>query len=173
MEIVLDLIKILVPAGLVIYAMVLMARNILSNELEKRRIESEQKNREIVLPMRLQAYERMSLFLERISPENIIPRINQNQMEAGALHQFLLKEIRDEYNHNLSQQVYLSPQLWNMIKIARQETVASINAAAQETPLEEKGTVLGRKIIDLYMQKDNNPIEDALLYLKEEVQMLL
>ncbi len=170
MEIVLDLIKIVLPAALSIYAMVLIARNIFDQQLRKQQLDQHRKNVEIVLPLRLQAYERMTLFLERISPENIIPRVNQREMEAGVLHQMLLKEIREEFNHNLSQQVYVGPAGWEKVKTAMQEIIAVINTAARDVELNARSIELGRRIIDIWTHKDNNPVEEALIQLKSEIQ---
>ena len=111
MEAIIDFIKILVPAALVLYAMYLTVKAFLNKELEKTRLEIKEKNIEVVLPVRLQAYERIVLFLERMSPNNLVTRLNQAEMTAKVFQQIMLREISDEYNNNVSQQVYMSEEV--------------------------------------------------------------
>jgi hypothetical protein len=96
MEILEDLVKILLPAAIVLYAMYLTVRAFLNKEFERKLIDIKTKNTDIVLPVRLQAYERMCLFLERISPNNLILRLNNSMLSANELHQLLLAEIREQ-----------------------------------------------------------------------------
>ena len=101
MEAIIDFIKILVPAALVLYAMYLTVKAFLNKELEKTRLEIKEKNIEVVLTVRLQAYERIVLFLESMSPNNLVTRVNQGEMTAKVFQQIMMREIRDEYNHNV------------------------------------------------------------------------
>jgi hypothetical protein len=97
--------KILIPASVVLYAVYLMVRAFISKELEMKRLEVRGRSIETLLPTRLQAYERMTLFLERISPQNLLVRLNNPAYTAQDFQKILLDEIRNEYNHNVSQQV--------------------------------------------------------------------
>ncbi len=83
-----------------------------------------------VTPIRLQAYERMALFLERISPDSLVLRCWKPGMDLRLLQGVMTKNIRDEWEHNLSQQVYLSPELWARIREAKDEMVNLVNSAA-------------------------------------------
>jgi len=111
MDLVIEFAKLLIPAGLVLYAMILVVKSFLDKEFQKKMIDIKTKNKETVLPIRLQAYERMCLFLERMAPNNLIPRIKSGKFSAREFHQIMLNEIREEYNHNVSQQVYWLDQL--------------------------------------------------------------
>ena len=83
-----------------------------------------------VAPIRLQAYERMALFLERISPESLVLRCYQPGMDLRLLQGVMTKNIRDEWEHNLSQQVYISSELWTRIRSAKDEMINLVNSAA-------------------------------------------
>ena len=83
-----------------------------------------------VTPIRLQAYERMALFLERISPDSLVLRCWKPGMDLRLMQGVMTKNIRDEWEHNLSQQVYLSPELWARIREAKDEMVNLVNSAA-------------------------------------------
>jgi hypothetical protein len=172
MEIIGDFFKILLPAAAVMYAMFLTVRSFLNKDFEKRLIDIKLKNGEIVLPIRLQAYERMALFLERISPHNLILRVNDPAYNVAQLHQRMLMEIREEYNHNLSQQVYMSDQAWSLIKISMEDVVSIINKSSTNMPPEAKGIELAKMIFENLVQRSEDPVSKALKFLKQEIQQV-
>lgn len=131
MDAVIEFGKILLPASVVLYAVYLMVRAFISKELEMKRLEVRGRSIETLLPTRLQAYERMTLFLERISPQNLLVRLNNPAYTARDFQKVLLEEIRNEYNHNVSQQVYMSEGLWDKIRNAKEDLVIQINEAAE------------------------------------------
>ncbi|HSZ26338.1 MAG TPA: hypothetical protein VK766_11480, partial [Cytophagaceae bacterium] len=146
MEIIGDFLKILLPAAAVMYGMFLTVKSFLNKDLEKRLVDIRIKNNELVLPIRLQAYERMALFLERISPHNLILRVNDPAYNVIQLHQRMLMEIREEYNHNLSQQVYMSDQAWGLVKTSMEEVIAVINKSTINIPPDAKGIELAKMV---------------------------
>lgn len=170
MEPIWDLIKIIIPAGIVLYAMFLTVKTMLQKQNEAKIIEIKAKNKEIVLPIRLQAYERMSLFLERISPDQIIKRVQKNDMNVAELQYLLLNEIREEFNHNLSQQVYMSDEAWKIIKNAKEELIMVVNQSAKELDPEAKSIELVKKIYEESLEKKIDSIEYGLSFLKNEIQ---
>lgn len=165
-----DFIKILLPAGVVLYAMVLVVRSFLNNDFEKKLVDIKVKSTATVLPIRLQAYERICLLLERISPGNIIVRVNVSEMTAMQLQQQLNAEIRHEFNHNLSQQMYMSDKAWTSVKNAVEETISLVNASASETAPDARGIELARKIIEKNISRAENPIDTALTFIKNEIR---
>lgn len=170
MELLLDFVKIVLPAGLVMYAMYLTVRAFLNKEFEKRLLDLKTKNTETVLPIRLQAYERVCLLLERVSPHNLIVRINNPAYTSYQLQQLLIREIREELNHNLSQQVYMSDQSWNLAKAAVEEVIGLINSAAEETAGDGRGVELAKKIFDKLVQRNEDPCTTALRFIKNEIR---
>lgn len=172
MEIIGDLIKILLPAAIGLYAMYLTVRAFLTKEFEKKLVEIKLKNTETILPLRLQAYERMCLFLERITPHNLVVRVNNPNFNNYGFQQQLISEIREEYNHNLSQQLYMSDQAWSMIKNAMEEIIALINSSAQNLPGEGKSIELAKAIFDNYLKRNEDITGGALKYLKNEIRQV-
>jgi len=165
-----DLVKILIPAACVMYAMYLVVKSFLNKEFERKLVELKIKNTEIILPLRLQAYERMALFLERISPSNLLLRTNQPDYTAAHLQHLLIAAIREEFNHNLSQQVYISEQTWKIIRLSMDTIITSINNAYKSLPGEARSIELAKKIMDERMQKNEDPVQAALFCLKTEIQ---
>jgi len=139
---------------------------------EKQRWDIRSKNTEIILPLRLQAYERMCLFLERITPNQLLLRTAGSASNALEFQQILLREIREEFNHNLAQQVYMSNDAWEQVKKAVNEVQSLINRAAAEVEDEAPANELGRKIFEQVIQQETQPCTLALRIVKEEVQQI-
>ncbi|MES1181867.1 MAG: hypothetical protein ABUL44_03640, partial [Flavobacterium sp.] len=122
------------------------------------------------LPSRLQAYERMTLFLERIAPQNLLIRLNTVNMPYSEFHQLLLSEIRNEYNHNASQQVYMSEDVWSLIKNAKEDLIVTINEAAAQMNVNSSSLDLAKKIFEFSVNKPIDPLGHALTEMKKEIQ---
>jgi hypothetical protein len=170
MDALIEFIKILVPASIVLYGIYLLVRMFIQKEVDLKKLEVRSRSIETILPSRLQAYERMALFLERISPQNLLVRLNASGMTSKEFHQLLLSEIRNEYNHNVAQQVYMSENVWNLIKSAKEDLILSINDAAGEMKMESTSLDLSRKIFEKSIHKTVDPIAHALTELKQEIQ---
>lgn len=170
MEALIEFGKILLPASLVLYAVYLTVRSFIHRELESKRMEIRARSIETILPNRLQAYERMCLFLERISPPNLLLRLNNPGYTAREFHKLLLDEIRNEYNHNVSQQIYMSDEVWNMIRNAKEDLTILINEASAGLEGEATALDLSRRIFELTLEKKVEPISHALVELKKEIQ---
>lgn len=170
MDELIELAKILIPALLVLYVTYLLVRSYLNKELRLKELEVRGRSIETVLPMRLQAYERMCLFLERISPQNLLVRLNSNSMTAREFQHILLHEIRDEYNHNASQQVFMSVAVWDFIRNAKEDLIMTINDSSSEMTTESTSLDLAKKIFEKFINKPIDPIAHALVQLKEEIQ---
>jgi hypothetical protein len=161
--------KILIPASVVLYAAYLLVRSFLAKEIELKKLEIRGRSIETVLPLRLHAYERMCLFLERISPQNLLVRVNPGSIPARDFQQLLLNEIRNEYNHNVSQQVFMSEAVWELVRNAKEDLVVTINDASTEMNPDATSLDLSKKIFERVMAKPDS-IAHALAQLKAEIQ---
>ena len=170
MEILIEFSKILIPAGAVLYAMYLVVKSFLDKELQKQQLKVRNKSIETVLPNRLHAYERICLFLERISPNNLVVRLNNGQYTAQEFQQIMLREIREEYNHNVSQQVYMSDEAWELVKTAKEDLIVSINEATFGLADDATGLDLSKELFERTMSKDVDPIQKALTEVKNEIR---
>lgn len=170
MELVADLVKVILPAGLVLLAMYLTVTSFIKKEVVEKELAISAETAKTLLPIRLQAYERMALFLERISPNNLLIRLNGQTPNVLSFQQLMLSEIRDEFSHNLSQQVYMSDEVWTIIKNAMNETVALINLSAKNLAPESPAIELSKGIFEVILEKNVNPSDEALLMLKREMR---
>jgi hypothetical protein len=170
MNAVVEFIKILGPASLVLYAVYLMVRAQIRREIDLKKLEVRTRSIETILPARLQAYERMTLFLERIAPQNLLIRLNNHGFSARDFQKVLLDEIRSEYNHNASQQVYMGEEVWSQIKNAREDLIILINEAASQLKPDATSLDLSKKIFEMSMEKKVDMIALAMTELKKEIQ---
>jgi hypothetical protein len=164
--------KILIPASVVLYAAYLMVKSFTQKEIELKKLEVRSRSIETILPARLQAYERITLFLERISPQNLLLRLTDSAYTAREFQKILLDEIRNEYNHNVSQQVYMSEEVWGMVKNSKEDLTVMINEAASQMSEDSKSIDLSKKIFEIVMEKKVDPIGHALSQLKREIQQI-
>jgi hypothetical protein len=172
MEALIEFGKILIPASLVLYAVYLMVRSFITREIELKKLEVRTRSIETILPARLQAYERITLFLERISPQNLLIRLNNPAYTSRDFQKVLLDEIRNEYNHNVSQQVYMTEEVWNQVRNAKEDLIMMINESATQVAADTTGIELSKKIFEMVMSKKQDPIGHALSELKKEIQQV-
>ena len=170
MDIILEIIKYTLPALIVFLTAYVLIRAFISNEEQRRNREISESTQKTILPIRLQAYERLALLLERISPESLIMRTNQPGMTAKQLHTELLSSIRAEFEHNLSQQVYISNEAWEMIRTARGNVINMINTAADQLKDDATAIILSQKIFEQVVQLKSPPVQEALELLKKEIK---
>ncbi len=172
MEIVYDLLKITLPAALVLYLAYLLVRSFLQKQLDEIAFSVRQKNQEIVVPIRLQAYERIVLLLERITPSNLLSRLGNAEYTAEEFQQILVHEIRNEFNHNLSQQVYMSDSAWTYVSTAVEQTISLINSSANGLGNEAKGIELARVVLENGAGEEMDTPKQAIKFIKEEIQSI-
>ena len=125
-----------------------------------------------ILPLRLQAYERFVLFLERIHPSNLMMRLNGADLSASQLQSLLVRTIREEFEYNLSQQLYVSAKSWELIKNAKEETIAMINAASSELSAEAGSADLVKMVFEVAISRGKLPVETTIDEIKRELQQM-
>ena len=159
--------------ALIIGAIVYFVVNaFLNRESKRQQLEINLNTKKQIIPVRLQAYERIVLFLERISPENLILRVSKPGMSAFKLQTELIGTIRLEFEHNLSQQLYISSTGWDLVKTAKEDLIRTINTSASQLGQDADSAQLTGKIFELTGNKKNNQINIALEHLKDEVRKL-
>lgn len=147
-----------------------LVKAFLANEAAKSAERRKTENAKITMPLRIQAYERLVLLLERIKPESLLLRVQTPNMTAGLLHQELLITIRAEFEHNLSQQIYVSQTSWDSVKIAKDSLIKLINEAAGTIAAGAPAANLSEAIIKANISQQTNPISNALSVLKKDAE---
>jgi len=172
MEVFYDLLKITIPAAIVGYLAYILVRSFLQSKLDEVSFAMRQKNQEVVMPIRLQAYERVCLLLERISPANLVQRLNNGEYTASEFQQILIHEIREEFNHNLSQQVYMSSEAWTYVTSSVEQVISEVNAASNVLKKDASSIDLAKMILENESQKEVHILTESLDFVKKEIQVL-
>ncbi len=139
------------------------------NEEGRRRYLLHKDSQKNTLPIRLQAYERMALFLERISIPSLVVRVKPLSSNKMDYENLLIKNIENEFEHNLSQQIYLSDECWSVIKASKNATIKAIRSAAMSQA--DTSDKLREDILNETMDKQS-PSATALAYVKKEISEL-
>lgn len=125
-----------------------------------------------LLPLRLQAHERLVLFIERINPANLFLRVHHSGITLADLHSAVLNEIRSEYQHNITQQLYVSPTTWDVVSKLKDDTIAMVNNAVKSLPAEAQGVDLSRKVLQHMAGMEKNPYDLTLNVIKNDIHQL-
>lgn len=137
------------------------------NEEKRRRFLLHKENQKQSLPLRLQAYERMALFLERISPGKLLLRTPPLADDKKSYEVLLVNTIEQEFDHNLTQQIYISDECWNIAKAAKNGTIALIRKTVLKEEVDSADKM--REMILTTVVEKGSPSDTALAAIKDEV----
>ncbi|MCB0593129.1 MAG: hypothetical protein H6557_30375 [Lewinellaceae bacterium] len=170
---ILEVLKLTIPALIVFLTAYYILKTYLENQYRLKMAEIKQGQIQTTLPLKLQAYERLSMLCERIAIPNLLLRIRKDGMTAGELQVSLLLAIQQEYEHNITQQVYVSGQLWEIIKMARDEAVNVVALVAEKVGPRADGKELAQALFNIVNQREAMAVEKALMAIKKEAAIVL
>ncbi len=163
-----EILKLILPAAIVFLTTYYLVKSFLAQAKDKKALDLKLANQSVITPIRLQAYERVVLFLERINPNSMVMRLTK----TGSAPNFqgeLLKTIRSEFEHNLSQQIYMSNKSWDAVVKAKEETIKIINIAASKVNPDASAMELAQAIIAVTSQLSELPTKLAVETIKKEI----
>lgn len=167
-----EIIKFVLPAIMVFFTAYFVLKNQGESQISRLQLEVLKQNQNVLTPIKLQAYERMTLFLERISPIQLLQTHNQPDMSGKALRHILITTIQNEYNYNLSQQIYMSPQAWNLIKVVKEQVIKLIQEASADMPEQATANDLSGMIVEYLKNHGEQPTDKAIQFIKAEVELM-
>ena len=153
--------------GFVLYHFIELYTN---NEKEKRNYLPQKESKPDVLSLRLQAYERMTLFLERINPSQLLVRITPISDDKNDYANFVIAQIEQEYEHNLAQQIYISDECWSTITTAKNATIQLILMETKNEKISDANQL--REVVLKELLNKQSPSGAALIFLRNEVRQL-
>ena len=127
----------------------------------------QKENQPAILPLRLQAYERLTLLMERINPSQMMVRISPLSDDKTDYQNLVIAQIDQEFEHNLSQQIYVSEECWSVLLTAKNATIQMIRLATQNEKVTDADS-LRAFIISDFLEKPT-PSSAALSFIKNEV----
>lgn len=172
MDTVLEILKLTIP-GLIVFATAYyVLKQYLDNQRALKQLELKQNLRTTTTPLRLQAYERFSLLCERISLPNLMLRQQKNGLSVAQFRASLMLAIQQEYEYNITQQVYVSTQLWEIIKMARDDSINTISLASELVDNQASSYELQEAIMSILEKRGVTAIDTALQAIKKEASIL-
>jgi hypothetical protein len=125
-------------------------------------------------PLQLQAFERLVILCERISLPNLISRVNQPDMTARAMQYMLIENIKQEFEYNASQQIYVSQKSWEAVRNLRDQTLLIINSIAKTLPADARANELNKGLLEAIMNEDNAALHTyTLSLLNDEAKKIM
>jgi hypothetical protein len=157
-----------IPALVVFLTAYFLLKEFFVHENKRRDVDFRLEKLRTTLPLRLQAYERIIMLLERISPANLVMRLHQPGMSGVEFQKLLVQTIRDEFSHNLSQQLFVSKGAWELVKAAKEEMIRQINISATQISDNATSVELSNKLLEMSVEK--MATRRAIDFLKEELK---
>lgn len=168
-----EVLKYTIPALVVMATAWVVLYKLLREEKDRRDFELRKDTRKEITPIRLRGYERLALLLERTQPEHILRDINLTDMTVQELQVTLIKTIRMEFDHNLSQQIYVSDFTWESILQVQEEMIRFINTGAATFPANAPALPFAQQLITVYQTNGETPSQLAQKRLRTEARDLL
>lgn len=172
-EIILGILQATIPALIVFLTVYFLFKEFLKNQRQMFLFQDRKDARSEVIPLRMQAYERLALFCERIKVQNMLLRLEGNSVAAEDLRLAILITIQQEFEHNVAQQVYVSKELWKVIEMARNNTVALVNATFESLPEGASPSDFRYSLFNNLEKMGEQPMDTALLAIKKEIGTML
>ena len=168
-----ELLKIIIPAGAVFAASYFLVKRFLDNEQKRREFELKKSTLGTITPLKIQAFERIIIFLERINPNSLVIRVNKNGMNARQLQLELVAAVKTEYEHNLSQQIYLSVGAWELVKTSKEEIIQLVNISSSKVAYDSNSSDLAMMILNITNNLGKKlPNDVAIDYIKKEIAQI-
>ncbi len=173
MEALVEILKIILPAGAVFLAVYFLVKRFFDNEEKRREHELKKATLGTITPQKIQAYERLVIFLERIHPNNLVIRVNKHGYTSRQLHLELVTAIKTEYDHNISQQIFVSHGAWELVKTSKEEIIKLINISATKVSQDSPSNDLAMMVLNITANLDKKmPNEIALEFIKKEISKI-
>lgn len=172
LSVLLEIVKLTIPALIVFFTVQQILKQYFANQEQMQLLKIRAEKQESSTPLRFQAYERLSLFCERIGLPGLLLRFKQEGLSSAELRVILMTAIQQEFEHNITQQVYVSNQLWQIIKIAKDDAIQVISQAAEAVDPQADSQQLANAIFSINSQREMSAADQALVAIKKEASLL-
>lgn len=164
---------IVLPALLVFFTAQFMMKQHIANSVQLVKTEILKTNLNTFTPLKLQAYERIALFLERTSIPALIQSYAQAGQSARGFAAAATHAIKEEYSYNVSQQIYVSTQMWTLVKAIKEQHIQLLQNISASLPAEATAADLSQKLIEYLQSMEVQPQDRGLEFMKNEIALTL
>lgn len=173
MTTILEILKYTLPSLVVFATAYYLLKQYISSQYELRALEVKASYSKQAIPLKLQAYERLLLFCDRISLPSLLLRLRDQNMTAGQLKNAMIISVQKEYEHNMAQQLYASHKLWEIISLAKNDIIAIISSGIKGINQDATSEEYIQNLMKQLSQTDRSPIDVAVQAIKEEAKIIL
>ena len=159
----LDILKLVLAGTAVFFIAYSVLKPLIENRQRLKIIELKKAALTTTLPLRLQAYERISLLIERINPSNLLVRLHSPGLSVLQMQQLLTAEVQNEFQHNVTQQVYVTQHAWNAVQNLKDQNMLIINQVANVMPPQSTGHELSRQLMEVIMSQEEKALHTIVL----------
>ncbi|WP_293786222.1 hypothetical protein [uncultured Pedobacter sp.] len=171
-QILVDVIILFAGVFMALMAVYYILRNDIQRFFNLKTIELNKESRAHILPLRLQAHERLMIFVDRINPANLLVRLHQQGIAINTLQAAILNEVRSEYQHNITQQLYIDSVTWGVVRKLKEDTIAMVNNAVQGLAADANGIELSKAILQHMAGIEENPYDLTIELIKKDIHRL-
>jgi hypothetical protein len=171
---IIEILKYTLPAIIVFATAYYAINSFLKNQLKLQEIKLKENTRSLTVPIRLQAYERLALLMERIDIFSLLQKLRTQNMTSGELQLMMVSQIRMEWEHNLSQQIYVSAEIWDMVRSTKEEMIMTVNRIGMQLPPNAPSKEFSIKLYEYLNELDGTlPTHRTLAFIKKDVLSIL
>jgi hypothetical protein len=168
-----EILLLTIPVIVLFLAIYLLFRQFFQNQLKLQMAQAGRSHGDSVVRLKLHAYERLMLFCERIEMKNLVGRLHQSSMKAKDLKAALIVTVHQEFEYNLSQQLYVSSQLWQIVELAKSQMIEIITHVGATVKEDAPATDLSNTLLAYFETQKHNPVETAKSAIRQESRLLL
>ncbi len=170
----LEILKYTLPALIMLVVTYMIVSKFLTEQTARKQLALFHETQNITIPMRLQAYERLTLYVERITPRNLLNRVYQKDMNVAVYEAMLVQAIKSEFDHNLAQQIYVSRLVWQTVSGVKEQEINIINVMARKLNPEAPAKELHKALMEYILSDEGEqPTEVALQIITDESRRIL
>ncbi len=173
LEVLLEILKLTIPGLIVFVTVYVLLKQLTAQLLVNRQVDQRIDAQKISIPLRFQAYERLSLYCERISIPNLVLRLRHEGMTMNSLKWGMMQAIQQEYEHNVTQQVYVSEALWKILRLAREHMMTILDATAESLDKTATPEEYIQALFEYLDRQESDPLLVALSAIKKEAALRL
>lgn len=171
---ILEILKYTLPSLIVLWVTYAIVSKFLTEQTTRKQLALFHETQNITIPLRLQAYERLALYIERITPRSLLNRVYQKDMNVAVYEAMLVQTIKAEFDHNLAQQIYVSRGLWETVRGVKEQEINIINTFARRLDPDAPAKELHKLIMEYVLTDEGEqPTEVALQLLTDESRRVL
>ena len=168
-----EIIIMMIPVLVLFGAIYLLFRQFFQNQYKLQVALAANAKKDHSSQFKLQAYERLMLFCERIAVRNLLLRLQSSNMSAKDLQAALIMAVQQEFEYNLSQQLYVSTQLWLIIELAKNQVIEIVTHVSANLPGDASAEELSRQLVIFEESQKQSPVETAKMAIRQESALLL